>query len=139
MATVGRSARDKGADAERCVAKMLRDIWGYTDCRRGRVFDGEPDIVGLYGIHIEVKRVETLNIEKALEQSERESAKKDGGIPIVIHRKSQEKHWKVTLRAKDWDYIRFLHSFDEYMVHVSLEDFMDAYGEWYDNEVNGNG
>lgn len=60
---------------------------------------GDADVVGLDGIHIEVKRVERLNIEQALQQAERD--KKKGEIPIVAHRRNREE-WKITMRAKDW-------------------------------------
>lgn len=61
--------------------------------------NGDADVVGLDGVHIEVKRVERLNIEKALQQAERDS--KEGEIPIVAHRRNREE-WKVTMRAEDW-------------------------------------
>ncbi|GFN35346.1 PDDEXK family nuclease [Tepidimicrobium xylanilyticum] len=60
---------------------------------------GDADVVGLDGIHIEVKRVERLNIEQALQQAERD--KKEREIPIVAHRRNREE-WKITMRAKDW-------------------------------------
>lgn len=137
MATSGKGSKAKGKSGELQLMHILRDFYGYEDVRRGKVFQGEPDLVGLHGIHIECKRVESLNVEKALLQAESEMAKKDpGNVPVVIHRKNQEKHWKVTLRAKDWDYLRFLTSWDEYMVHVSLEDFMDVYGAWIKGEYD---
>ena len=61
--------------------------------------NGDADVVGLEGIHIEVKRVERLNIEQALQQAERD--KKEGEIPIVAHRRNRET-WKVTMRAEDF-------------------------------------
>ena len=52
----GRSARNKGAGAERELARLIRDNYGY-EVHRGKVFYKESDIVGLDGIHMEVKRV----------------------------------------------------------------------------------
>lgn len=92
------NSRVKGAGGEREFAKLCRDK-GY-ECRRGQQYNGleGQDVVGLPGIHIEVKRVERLQLEKAMEQSIRDSQEK---IPIVAHRKNG-KPWLVTMRAEDW-------------------------------------
>lgn len=96
----GKASRNKGADAERELAKLLREMWGY-DVHRGKVFYGEPDLVGLEGIHAEVKRVEKLNIEKAMEQSIEDAAKRGDGLPALFHRKDKSE-WLVTMRLEDW-------------------------------------
>ena len=75
---------------------------GY-DCRRTSQYCGKTgdasDVVGLPGIHQEVKRVEHLNIYEAIEQAERD--RKDFEIPIVAHRKNRFP-WFVTMKAEDW-------------------------------------
>lgn len=61
----------KGKEGERELANLLKDRYGY-DCRRGQQFcgsNGDADVVGLPGVHIECKRVEKLNIYEAVEQS----------------------------------------------------------------------
>lgn len=61
------NSRQKGARGERELARILRE-YGY-DCRRGQQYcgaNGDADVVGLEGIHIECKRVERLNLEDAL-------------------------------------------------------------------------
>ena len=94
------NSRQKGAAGEREWAKLCREQ-GFTDARRGQQFSGieGKDVVGLPSIHVEVKRVERLNISKAMEQAIEDS--KDTEIPIVAHRKNREE-WKVTMRAEDW-------------------------------------
>lgn len=94
------NSREKGKRGEREWAKICREQ-GFTNARRGQQYSGidGQDVVGLKGIHIEVKRVERLNIEKALQQAERD--KKDEEMPIVAHRRNNE-DWKVTMRAEDW-------------------------------------
>lgn len=80
------NSRRKGASGERELAKKLRE-YGY-EARRGQQYcgsNGDADVVGIPGIHIECKRVEALNIEKAMQQSISDS--KDGEIPVVMHRK----------------------------------------------------
>ena len=51
------------------------------------------------GLHIECKRVEALNIDKALKQAEHDA--KEDSIPVVMHRKNNTK-WKVTLSLEDF-------------------------------------
>lgn len=92
------NSRRKGAEAEREFSRFCKEK-GY-DCRRGQQYSGigGDDVVGLPGIHIEVKRVEKLNIHNAMEQSIRDSK---GNVPIVAHRRSREE-WLITMKAEDW-------------------------------------
>ena len=96
------NSRQKGARGEREWAAFCREQ-GY-DCRRTAQYCGKTgdaaDVVGLPGIHQEVKRVERLNIEEAVLQAVRD-AFKSGGIPVVAHRKNNAE-WLVTMRAEDW-------------------------------------
>lgn len=92
---MGRSQRDKGKRGERELARVLSS-YGY-ECRRGQQNRGgadSPDVVGLEGVHIECKRVEALNVEKALEQARRDS-EGSGDMPVVMHRRNGEP-WKAT-------------------------------------------
>ena len=94
------NSRAKGAGGERELAKKLRE-YGY-DCRRGQQFsgaNGDADVVGLPGIHIECKRVERLNLEDAMAQSIRDA--REGEIPVVMHRKTRSP-WLVTMTLEDW-------------------------------------
>ena len=93
-------SRRKGADGERELSRILRS-YGYS-CRRGQQYcgsNGDADVVGIPGIHIECKRVESLNIDKAMEQSVKDA--RSGEIPAVFHRKNGKK-WKVTLNLDDF-------------------------------------
>lgn len=94
------NSRDKGAKGERELAGKLREF-GY-DARRGQQFcgaNGDADVVGLPGIHIECKRVERLNLYDAMSQSVRDA--REGEVPTVFHRKNHCE-WLVTMRMKDW-------------------------------------
>ena len=95
------NSRNKGADGERELAKILREH-GYEKSRRGQQFcgsNGDADVVGLPGIHIECKRVEKLNLYNAMEQACDDS--KEYEIPAVFHRKNH-KPWLVTMDLEDW-------------------------------------
>ena len=94
------NSRAKGATGERELARKLRE-YGY-DARRGQQYsgiNGDADVLGLQGIHIECKRVEKLNIDDALSQSIRDA--KENETPVVMHRKNHTE-WKVTMRLEDW-------------------------------------
>ena len=100
------NSKQKGNRGEREIASKLREH-GY-DCKRGQQYcglNGDADVIGLPGIHIEVKRVEKLNIYDALSQAIRDCRDL---IPTVMHRKNNHE-WIVTLR---------------------LDDFMSIYKEW---------
>lgn len=94
------NSKSKGARGEREVASLLRG-YGYK-CRRGQQYcgaNGDADVVGLPGIHIEVKRREKLNIYDAVDQAKRDSRATE--LPTVIHRKN-DAEWLVTMPLKDW-------------------------------------
>ena len=93
------NSRRKGAEGERELARELRE-YGY-DSRRGQQYcgaNGDADVVGLPGVHIECKRVEKLNISEAMRQSQRD--KREGELPAVFHRKNREQ-WLVTMSLDD--------------------------------------
>lgn len=94
------NSRDKGKRGELELAKKLREF-GF-ECRRGQQYcglNGDADVLGLNGIHIECKRVEKLNIHEAVEQARRDSRTDE--MPVVMHRKNNQE-WLVTQPLKDW-------------------------------------
>lgn len=94
------NSRNKGAAGERELAAKLRE-YGYN-CRRGQQYsgaNGDADVVGLPGIHIEVKRVQKLNLYDAMAQSVRDA--RDSETPAVFHRKNNCE-WLVTMRLDDF-------------------------------------
>ena len=97
---MAKNSRAKGASGERELANILKG-YGYT-ARRGQQYcgaNGDADVVGLDGIHIECKRVERLNIDDAIEQAIADA--KAGELPAVFHRKNR-KPWLVTMTLDDW-------------------------------------
>lgn len=94
------NSRNKGAAGERELSAKLRE-YGYN-CRRGQQYsgaNGDADVVGLPGIHIECKHVEKLNLHNAMTQAVNDT--KEGETPAVFHRKNN-KDWLVTLRFDDF-------------------------------------
>lgn len=94
------NSRQKGKRGELELSHKLQD-YGYNT-RRGQQYcgaNGDADVVGLPNIHIECKRVENLNIYKAIEQASNDA--KENEMPTVFHRKDR-KDWLVTMRLEDW-------------------------------------
>lgn len=94
------NSRDKGARFERQLAGMIRSQ-GY-DARRGQQYcgaNGDADVIGLPGIHIEAKHQEQMRLYDWIDQAKRD-AKKDE-LPAVFHRKSRHEVL-VTMPFDDW-------------------------------------
>src|SRR5947199_10355468 len=115
------NSREKGKRGERQWRDELRAN-GYA-ARRGQQFCGSPespDVVceQLRWIHFEVKAVERLNIEEAMEQARRDAGKSEirdpkskalaGGhnlnseirkVPMLAHKRSF-RAWLVTMEAE---------------------------------------
>lgn len=97
----GRKSQAKGAGGERELVSLLRAA-GYPVERGGsQTFGAVPDVTGLPGIHVEVKRAEKLNLSDAMAQSIRDAQRFGDGMPSVFHRKNRD-GWKVTMRLGDW-------------------------------------
>jgi Holliday junction resolvase len=102
------NSRAKGARFERTLASKLRDF-GY-DCRRGQQYcgaNGDADVVGLPGIHIEAKACERMQLYEWMSQAKRDAAGK-GNLPAVFHKKNNA----------------------EILVTMEFDTWMQLYREW---------
>ena len=94
------NSRAKGKRGELALARKIREHG--LPARRGQQYsgaNGDADVIGLPGIHIECKLVERLNIWDAYDQANRDA--KRGEIPIVCHKKNGTK-WLVSMDLDDW-------------------------------------
>lgn len=94
------NSKQKGARGERELSSKLKE-YGY-ETRRGQQYcgaNGDADVVGLPGIHIECKRVERLNIYDAISQAKAD--KKEDELGVVFHRKDRSE-WLVTMTLDEW-------------------------------------
>lgn len=96
---MGKSSQRKGRAGELELARLLEEYGAKPGLPVNH--GTTPDIVGLSGIHVEVKRVEHLNVNEAMNQSIRDSEKFSDGIPTLFHRKNRQP-WLVTMRLEDW-------------------------------------
>jgi hypothetical protein len=111
----------KGKRGERDWAKWLRDNCNCENARRGQQYQGgadSPDVVhGIPNTHCEVKRVEKLNLGKAMAQAVADCG---DAIPYVAHRRNLG-DWMVTVRADD------LVAFAEMVVGADYESKMKTW------------
>ena len=94
------NSRQKGKVGERELSKKFKE-YGF-ETRRGQQFcgaNGDADVVGLPGVHIECKRVEKLNISEAMKQAKNDAL--EGEVPIVFHRRNRE-DWLVTMELDEF-------------------------------------
>lgn len=101
------NSRNKGAAFERLLAGYFRR-YGYVT-RRGQQYcgaNGDADVVGLPGIHIEAKAVEKLNIYDAMAQAIHD--RRPDEFPAVFHKRNYHK----------------------ILVTMELDDWMELYKEW---------
>ena len=102
------NSREKGARFERALAAKLRE-YGYSDSRRGQQYcggNGDADVIGLPGLHIEAKAVERLNLYDAMAQSKSDA--REGEIPVVIHKRN----------------------YHNILITMELSDFITIFREW---------
>ncbi len=127
-ATPGRGSKNKGANAEREVAKLFQPImdkvykeFGMMAPEMKRNLEqtrgGGYDLVGLDWLALEVKRCETLQLNKWWEQTLRQATVHQE--PVLIYRQNNQK-WKIVMFgglkivARKWLRVK---------VEVSLDDF----------------
>ena len=94
------NSRSKGKRGELEWAWYLREQLG-LEARRGQQFSGSPDspdvVGGFVDTHCEVKRVERLNVDSAMDQAVSDCG---DATPYVAHRKNRA-DWLITVRAVD--------------------------------------
>ena len=93
-------SRDKGKRGEREVALILREH-GF-EARRGQQYcgaNGDADVVGVPGLHIEVKRTENFRMYEALDQAINDA--REDELPVVFTRKNNC-DWVACLRLDDF-------------------------------------
>ena len=98
---MGKRSQRKGAAAERELAAELQRL-GFGDAHRAACMyqtgQDAPDVAGIPGVHVEVKRQERLRLHAAVDQAIEDAG--PGEVPIVAHRRNRSP-WLVTVRLDD--------------------------------------
>lgn len=93
------TSRNKGKAGEREAAAEISRLF-CVNARRGQQFRGgpdSPDVVGLPGVHVEVKRAEAQRLYAWLEQAIGDCGDK---VPLLVHRQNN-KDWLAIVRLDD--------------------------------------
>ena len=98
---MGRSQQQKGRAGELELSRLLRESGYNVQPGRAQSYGDVPDVSGLPGIHVEVKRVERLNVPEAMKQAVRDAERFQDGAAAVFHRRNREP-WLVTMQLPDW-------------------------------------
>lgn len=100
------NSRQKGKAGELSLCQTLREMFGWT-CRRTQQFSGwakggsSPDIEidETPGLFVECKRVEKLNVARALTLAVNQAGRR---CPVVMHRPNRSPNgWMLTIRLCD--------------------------------------
>lgn len=98
---MSRSQQQKGRRAEIELSRLLNERGYHTRPGEAVSFGREADIVGLDGVHIEVKRRECPDISAALRQAREDADYFGDGLPAVFHRGNRQQ-WRVVMTLDDW-------------------------------------
>ena len=98
------NVKRKGTAGENELAEILRGA-GIRAYRNDQIFTGgrnNPDVsaeIDGYQLHIEVKRVEKLNVPEAMRQAVRDAERFQDGMPALFHRRNRQP-WLVTVELE---------------------------------------
>ena len=98
---MGAKSQRKGRSGEIELVRILNDNGISAEPGQAVSFGSTPDIVGVDGVHAEVKRVERLNVPEAMNQAIRDSEKFEDGLPTLFHRRNRSP-WLVTMTLEGW-------------------------------------
>jgi Holliday junction resolvase len=128
MGMVPGGNRNKGHDAEREIVKLLTPmvemVLGESNLRRNlqQSRQGGHDICGLDYLAIEVKRCETLEVEKWWRQTLRQAEMAGGLLPILMYRQNRGK-WNVLMFGRIGNMI----------TRVQID--MESFGAWLTEDL----
>ncbi len=98
---MGAASQRKGRTAELELSRLLQSKGYHVEPGEPLNYGTQPDVRGLDGIHIEVKRAEQLRLSEWLSQAERDAERFGDGLPAVFHRRSRSP-WLVTMTLEGW-------------------------------------
>ena len=98
---MGKSSQAKGRRGELEITKIFQSYGIPAEPGQAVSFGATPDIVGIDGIHAEIKNVKNLNLPAALRQASEDSKYFEDGLPVVFHR-HRGGVWIVSMGVEDW-------------------------------------
>lgn len=99
--TSGKRSQAKGRTGELELCRLLQGYGYPVQPGEAVSYGSTPDLTGLDGVHIEVKRTEKQAIYEWIEQAQRDSGKFKDGLPAIFWRKNRAP-WLVCMHLEDW-------------------------------------
>lgn len=98
---MGAMQQRKGRNGELEIVNILNAHGIPAKAGQAVSYGATPDVIGVKGIHCEVKRNEKLNVLEAMKQAIRDAEKFKNGLPTLFHRRNRSP-WLVTMTLEDW-------------------------------------
>ena len=98
---MSKGSQRKGRSGELELVKVLRSFGYDVQPGEAQSYGREPDISGLPGIHVEVKRCEQVRLAEWMEQAERDADRFRDGNPVIFHRRNHSP-WLVTMHLDNF-------------------------------------
>ncbi len=98
---MGKASQRKGRNGELELCRILSGFGYEVSAGAARSYGTEPDISGLQGIHIEVKRRENTDISAALKQAAEDAQRFKDGLPVVFTRGNREQ-WRAVMTLESF-------------------------------------
>lgn len=98
---MSKAQQRKGRNGELEICRILQAHGIPAEPGQAVSYGSMPDVIGVPGIHLEIKRVERLNVLEAMNQATRDSERFQDGAPALFHRRNHSP-WLVTMRLEDW-------------------------------------
>lgn len=98
---MGKASQRKGRRAEAEFSELLNSYGFSTQPGQPLSFGKMPDVIGMPGIHLEIKRHEKTSLTEWLRQSQTDADKFHDGIPLVAHRRSRQP-WIISMTVENF-------------------------------------
>lgn len=98
---MSKAQQRKGRAAEIELSNILNQRGFHTRPGAPVSYGREADIIGLPGVHAELKRRENPDLSAALRQAAEDAARFGDGLPVVFARGNRQK-WRVVMDLDSW-------------------------------------
>ena len=98
---MGKASQRKGRAAELEFARILQGYGYPAEPGPPMSYGKAPDVTGLPGIHIELKRRENPDLPGALKQARQDAERFGDGLPVVFTRRNRGR-WLAVMELSDF-------------------------------------
>lgn len=92
------NSRSKGKRGEQEVVRIFKEHWPEASRNLDQFGDRKEDVLNVAGCHLQIKRVERLNVWAALKQTHDEARAQD--LPVLVFRRNNGR-WHAALELDE--------------------------------------